>query len=104
MPSSFVGAGENPSAAAPVKRAVPVDICRALFLNYKAGKPLWKLGGLGLWLRRQTGAGQFTVGELSITVTRSEIRLCSRHHNLIEDQMSVPGRRAQDHDQRHHSS
>lgn len=46
--------------------------------------------GLGLWLRRETGAGQFTVGKLSITVTRSEIRLCSRHHNLIEDQMSVP--------------
>lgn len=46
--------------------------------------------GPGLWLRRETGAGQFTVGKLSITVTRSEIRLCSRHHNLIEDQMSVP--------------
>lgn len=44
-PSSFVGAGENPSAAAPVKRAVPVNTCRALFLNYKAGKPLWKPWG-----------------------------------------------------------
>jgi hypothetical protein len=28
-----------------VKRAVPVSICRALFLNYKAGKPLWKPWG-----------------------------------------------------------